>query len=328
MQGRTQRWSIMRLVGIVVMCLAVLPAPGIAQTLQERRAKAIALWLADQEMDGLRALAGLASDGDPQAQLLLGLIDKTSEMQGPELIAMSRPDRLALMREPGGISGRNWVHAAAEQGAPHALAWQALWSMQADVTTAESFAALQEPQAVARSLLTLVKRRETGFAPAILKRPWYPQTLLFLSDQGTPLPVLSAALHPGDPQHKLLTGTAPDPDALRDWLAESPVAASLRATCEVVCASSAPQCSYALYRALGSYPILLTHGSPANALIPNADFMASPRGRAVLARRIMLMHTTRMRQVALDKLSEIDSCAADWLAMQFDRHTPRKIPTP
>ncbi|NBB97329.1 MAG: hypothetical protein GVY34_04050 [Alphaproteobacteria bacterium] len=328
MQGRAQRWSIMRLVGMVAMCLAVLPAPGIAQTLQERRAKAIALWLANEETDGLRALAGLASDGDPQSQLLLGLIDKTSEMQGPELIAMSRPDRLALMRAPGGMSGRNWVHAAAKQGVPHALAWQTLWSVRADVTTAERFAALQEPQAVARTLLTLAKRRETGFAPAIVNRPWYPQTHLFLSDQSALLSELGAALHPADPQRKLLTGIAPDPDALRDWLSGSPVAAPLRATCEVVCAPSASDCTFALYRALGSYAILLTHGSPVNALIPNPEFIASPRGRAVLARRIMLMRTTRMRQAALDKLSEIDNCAADWLAMQFDRHTPQKIPTP
>lgn len=232
------------------------------------------------------------------------------------------------MRAPGRISGHNWVHVAAEQGLSHALAWKSLWSVRADLHTAETLAKLQEPQAVAETLLMLVKHRESGFPPAVLDLSWYPQRLVFLSQPHATPDVLRAGLHPGDPQRRRVYGVAPDPTALRVWLAESPVAAPLRAACDVVCTDSAAACSYALYQASGSYEVLLTLGSPVNALIPNAEFADSPRGRAVLARRIMLMRSARMREAKRQKLANVSRCAADWLAAQFDAHTARKIPEP
>ena len=325
---QSQRQSAFYAIMVCILCLFVGSPGAFGQTHAERRAEAIILWLADAEFEGVQALARLATDGDVEAQLLLGLIDKKSELHGPAIISMSRADRVALLRAPGGISGRNWVHLAAEAGDPRAQAWRDLWSTDADLTTARTFAVLEEPQALAEALLTLVKRRENGFDREVLESDWYPDALMSLSQSRILAPDHGKTLHPGDPQHRYTSTGGPDDDMLQAWLAQSEQALPLRAACASVCGASKMQCTGALYAALGSYEMLLTHGSPVNALIPNDVFLASPRGRAALARRIMLMHATRTRETMLDKLKAVDGCAADWLATQFAAHTPRKIPAP
>jgi hypothetical protein len=325
------------LVGLAVILMVVfilgLSQPVAAQApdaavLADRREQAIDLWLADQELEGLRALAQLAQQGDVKAQLLLGLIDKFAELQGAELIVMPRVERLALLRAPGGMSGRNWVHFAAQQGDPIAVAWTDLWSMEAVLDTAKTLAALDEPRALAETLITLVKRRESGFPAEILAQAWYPQTLLMLSENRVLRDEDAAKLHPGDPQHRFGTKGKPEPEALRDWLRTSAVARPIRAVCTAQCPDQQQACTMALYKALGSYEGLLTHASPVNALIAEDRFAHSPRGQAALARRIMLMRSTRMREAEHEKLAQISLCAADWLGAQFDVHNARKIPAP
>ena len=314
----------------VLLCLAVMLVPGAlrAQTLEVRRDAAIAAWLADDELTGLRGLADLAHQGDAQAQLFLGLIDRHAALQGPAVLGLTRADRIALLRAPGGMSGRNWVGVAAEQGNALARAWRAMAEVQSDLEMAAQFAELEETRALAQALLSIAKRQEHGFAADIVAQDWYPETLLFLSPDMTLTPERAARLHPGDPQHRYQNGLKPPEAALQDWLGQAPAALHLRATCASVCPSEASQCVLALYHALGNYQALLTHGSPANSIVPDAELAASPRGQAALARRIMLMRSTRMREAERVKLVEVSLCATDWLAAQFEAHTTRKIPAP
>ncbi|MCC1480579.1 hypothetical protein [Roseibaca sp. Y0-43] len=299
-----------------------------AQNTPEERQAAIAEWLEGSELDGLRALAGLARAGDTDAQLFLGLVDKSTELQGPAVAALTRAERLELLRAPGGMSGRSWVDVAAAGGDPLAQAWRDLWSMQASLDTAETFARAQEPRALAEALLTLVKRQDTGFAPDVLARDWYPPALLMLSETRVLREHDAARLHPGDPQQRFGPNGAPQAQALQDWLAHSTPALPLRAVCAAQCAATQASCVMALYTALGDYEALVTLGSPVAALVPDAVFAESPRGQAALARRIMLMRSTRMREAERQKLTEVDACAADWLAVQYDAYTMRKLPAP
>jgi len=313
-----------------LLCLAVMLVPGAlrAQTLEMRRDAAIAAWLADDELTGLRGLADLAQQGDAQAQLFLGLIDRHAALQGPAVLGLSRAERIALLRAPGGLSGRNLVGVAAEQGHALARAWRSIAEVQGDLETAVQFAELGETRALAQALLSIAKRQEHGFATDIMAQDWYPETLLFLSPNMTLTPERAAELHPGDPQHRYLNGVKPPKAALQNWLAQAPAALHLRATCASVCPSEASQCVLALYHALGNYQALLTHGSPASSIVPDEELAASPRGQAALARRIMLMRSTRMREAERLKLAEVSLCATDWLAAQFEAHTTRKIPAP
>lgn len=316
--------------GLVIGLIGTLflPEPVLSRTLDQRRDMAIDLWLADAEIEGLRALAELAMQGDASSQLFLGLIDKDASLQGPAILGLSRTERLALLRAPGGLSGRNWVHDAAAAGNARAIAWQALWSLDADLGTAEQFVELQEHRAAAKTLLGLSKRRESGFAATVLGAPWYPDSLLYLSHDRVLSDDAATRLHPGDPQHRFGSGGSPQRDAMYDWLATSSVALPLRLACATECPQDTASCSHALYQAIGSYDVLVTHGSPVEALVSQERFVASARGTAALARRIMLMRSTRMRAAALEKLAKQSSCAADWLAVQFDAHTPSKIPKP
>lgn len=321
--------TLLRAGGVAVLCLCAMPFASVAQTVDAERARAISTWLAEDELAGLRDMARLAQEGDAASRLLLGLIDKNAALQGPDIVALSRDQRIALLRAPGGLSGRNWVQAAAAQGTPGAQAWQALWAVQADLTTAQTFAALGETRAAAETLLTLAKRSEGGFDSSVLEDTWFPSTLLFLSPDRTLSAEHAGQLHPGDPQHRFgQDGGKPAEVDLRMWLAESEAALHLRATCATACPETQSDCQFALYKALGSYEALLTHGTPVASLVEDAVFADSPRGRAALARRIMLMRSTRMREAERVRLAEVDACAADWLRQQFEAHTPRKIPGP
>lgn len=317
-----------KLLAIWMICAAMMAAPVLAQSWDVQRREAIQLWLSGNDLEALQRFASLALDGDADAQLLLGLIDKSIELQGPELVAMPRAERIALLRMPGGLSGRNWVHAAAEQGNSLAIAWRDLWTTGTGLETAETFAALNEPQALAETLLTLVARRDRGFDASTLAAGWYPQTLLILSKTRRLGDVHADILHPGDPQQRYGKNGAPSNAALQDWLLTAPLAMALRETCHVICPETQVECTVALYAALGSYETLSTHGSPVNALIPNEIFVKSQRGRSALARRIMLMRSARMREADRVRLAEVSSCASDWLGAQFDTHTARKIPAP
>ena len=324
--GRWLRVGRVALFGLI--CALATPAAMSAQTPDQRRDTAIALWLADSEIAGLQALAALATEGDVQSQLLLGMIDKDAALQGPEVLALSRRARLALLRAPGGLSGRNWVHAAAAQGDARAKNWQAVWTLSADLTTAARFVALGESRAAARTLLALSQRQESGFAPEVLAQPWYPDTLLYLSHHRVLTDDMAPRLHPGDPQHRFGSAGQGARAALQDWLATSPVSLPLRAACAVVCPQSVAACTQALYLGIGSYDALLSHGTPVAGLIDEGRFAASPRGQAALARRIMLRRSTRMREAERLKLAALDSCAADWLARQYSAHTLRKMTAP
>lgn len=283
-------------------------------------------WLSDDELAALQAMAGLAQAGDVTAQVLLGLIDKHAALQGPAVLALPRDGRIALLRAPGGISGQNWLHLAAQQGDPLAQAWTSVFRPGAGLDTAAQFAAMSEPRALALALTSLAKRQEHGFKDSVIAKDWYPDTLLFLGRDRTLTQARAAALHPGDPQHRYHSGARPAKAELADWLAQAPAALHLRAACDAVCPDTQRHCVMALYHALGDYQALLTHGTPANTLIPDEVFAASPRGRAALARRIMLMRSTRMREADREALSTVDSCATDWLGTQYAAHTPRAIP--
>ena len=169
-----RKW-IAPLMACVLVWLAPLAVQ--AQSAGAARDAAIAAWLADDELAGLRGLAELAQAGDAPAQTLLGLIDRHAALQGPAVLALPRADRIALLRAPGGLSGRNWLAEAAAQGDELARAWHALGGVAADLDVAAQFAALNEPRALAQALLTVAKRQERGFGRDILAQDWYPGNL-------------------------------------------------------------------------------------------------------------------------------------------------------
>jgi len=280
----------------------------------------LALWLDGDETYPLRVFAELAQSENLAAQLILGLIDKRGALQGPETARLTRSERIEHLRAPGGMSGRNWITHASERSA-FAKALTDLWQGRGGVEIARHLAETGEIRACREALLTVAARRESGLAPETVARDWYPDGLRHLTHPRVLTSDAVADLHAGDPQRRA-AGEGANSTDLRDWLEDSPLAMPLRAACATQCPDSARSCALALYTGLGSYPALLSLGSPVAKLVSDADFAQSPRGHQTIARQIMLRYMMRARDQMQVKLAQIDACTAGWLASEFARYAP------
>ena len=289
---------------------------------------AVALWLDGIEAEALPALAALAQAGNPAAQILVALIDKTPSLQGPWLARLPRAERIALLRAPGGISGRSLMHAAAET-APIAGHWLTLWSVTASPQLILDFAAAGEARAAREAVVALAARERRGLAE-VAAEPGFPAALRFLVWQewdearADEVAAERAALAPGDPQRGI-DGTAAGPDdaALAGWLLTASEAGPIGAFCADRCAETADDCALAAWEALGSYRALLLLGSPSERLIPAATFHESARGHTALLRRVLLAVDARGRRRQLAQAEERDSCFAGQLETEAQRYMPR-----
>lgn len=288
---------------------------------------ALASWLDGDDLASVPRLAALAQEEENiAARNLLGLIDKRASLQGPDLVALSREERIALLRAPGGISGRNWISHIVEESELARL-WESLWQLRGGTEIAERFAELGEMRAARETLLVLISRFETGFNSELRTQSWYPESLMHLTETRTYDPAEADQRPPGDPIRRFAGLTVAE-EELKDWLSLSPYALPLRAACAQKCPETKEQCTLALYLALDGYSTLLLLGSPIAALIPEPEFAQSQRSINAVARRIMLKHSARTRQSLLRQTDRIDECAVSWLREEFQRYYPKPRETP
>ncbi len=297
------------------------PVPGQQEAAFE---EAVELWLADAEADALPMLSDLAQEGNAAAQLLLALIDKSPALQGPWLSHLPRAERVELMRMPGGLSGRSWMHEAAEQS-PLAGLWLRLWAADAPAALALDFAAKGEARA-AREALIYAAKREAGGMAALVDHPDYPPGLRFLAWQDGAA-IDGEDLAPGDPQRRMM-GLELATDEVADWLSTAPEALSVRRFCDNRCAASARSCTMAAAQAMGAHSILLTFGSPSERLIDAARFAASARGQSALLRRVALSTDARGRRHLLAEAEATDPCFAVHLQEAIERYRAPLITSP
>jgi hypothetical protein len=284
------------------------------------------IWLHGPESEALPGLSDLAQTGDPAAQVLLGLIDKSPALQGPWLSRLPRARRLHLMRMPEGLSGRSWLTQA--RGHPLADHWLALLSVDADRSTAASFSGLGEARAAREAVLMLAARERLDLdlradETSGLDWPdWLDTELIYVlwprSDDAMRDHLLML-VPPNHPQRALMGLPVAEAD-LAHWLQSSDVAAPLRAVCDAACPDTLSSCLIASYTALGSHNALLTLGSPAENLITTEDFLNSRRGRSATLRRILLSVDARGRRAQILRARQTDSCLADLLMTESDRY--------
>jgi hypothetical protein len=310
--------TLLRVLGWTI-CLALLAFPGIPALAEAPIGGAdapelnfaIHRWLQNDEEVALTAFAALAQGGNQAAQLLLAVIDKTPALQGPWLAHLSREDRIAVLRQPGGLSGRSWLHALADQ--PHGAAWLALMKPDTGPEVIAAFDALGEARAAREALVILASREDprlhqidpAGVDPALIYLLWRG------ADDARRAELLDHVA-PDSPQRRLMDGTL-DTARLEEWLAGSDLGAPLDAVCSEFCAGSRAACLSGGYMALASHNALLTLGSPAEALIPQAQFLSEPRGRSSVLRRMLQTHDARGRRALIGQLREHDACLADVL---------------
>lgn len=314
--------------GGILMLAAIAPLRADAVPGAEAPAfrAAVAAWLADDEAAALPTLAALATAGNAAAQMLLALIDKAPELQGPWLAALPREKRISVLRASGGRSGRSWMRVAAADGVALAGLWVELWSVAAAPDIVLRFARAGEARAAREAGIVLAKRERRGFA-ALAEDPAFPPELgPFAWAEWAAAPAGAeraaeafAALDHGDP-HRALWGAPPAAAPLQAWLLAAAPALPVAAFCHALCPGEPGACARAAFGALGNPLSLDTLGSPSETLIEAADFAASPRGRAALMRRIQLIGPVALRSRLLAAAAEVDACFARHLAEGWARY--------
>ncbi|MCU0815041.1 MAG: hypothetical protein MUF74_00745 [Cypionkella sp.] len=241
----------------MVLCLGLTLSPLRAEVLPGADApdlrQAVEAWRAGEEAVALPALALLAGQGNDAARLMLSQIDTGPAYGGAWLAAQDRAARIALMRQPGGISGQSWLDAA---GGDLAATWRRLLSADAGPEVVLDFARMGEARAATFAARTLARRQTPGLGTALTAAPDLPAYLARFAG-GTWRP------------------EADDPGFL-----------PLTATCTAICGAEAPACTSAMAEALRGD--LHMAGPPVAALIPVQDWAQSPVGQAAALRLVAL----------------------------------------
>lgn len=279
--------------------------------------EALALWLDDDESTALPALSDLAIGGNVAARLLLAQIDKTPALQGPYLSLQPRAARIALLRAPGGMSGASWMSQIDD--VPLVDAWRALHWPDTEAGIIRQFEQMGEHRAARQALTVLAARENDGLRTLDPAETEAEQLYLLWRNADPERRTAIAALVPATHPQRLMMGeTVPD-DALDQWLADSDAARPLTELCQSICPDEIASCQRAAYGALASHDALLTLGSPAEALVSQADFLHSARGQATVLRRILLSSSLRVRRQMLDRLDASSACFATALAEEAER---------
>lgn len=311
---------------VAAAALAVAAAPGVALSGpapiagSETRAfeAARTAWLSGDEAEALPALAELARRDNLAARMLLGLIDRIPELQGPWLTRLPREDRFAVLREGDGPSGRSWMRAAAE-AEPRAQMWLDLWRPNADAALSLRFAEAGEPLAARLAALYAAARGRPELAEVVLA-PAFPREMVHLSWPDTRGEPPREALRSLPEGHALrsMAGADVSAEARLAWLASEPLAAALTLLCAEACPETKVACLVAGYGALGGYEGLLHLGSPLEAVVSSSTFASSPRAREVLLRRILL--AGRGVEGRLRLIGAESACLRDVLAAERARY--------
>ena len=102
------------------------PVPG---SQDPRFVEATDAWLNGDELEALKELSSLANEGHVPAKILVSRIADTPWFSAHISQTLNRRERIALFRDPTGLSGRDWLASASEE---HELA-RAMWETQSYV---------------------------------------------------------------------------------------------------------------------------------------------------------------------------------------------------
>ncbi|MBE3639667.1 hypothetical protein [Mangrovicoccus algicola] len=299
------------LLGLFLGTAQAAPAPAaVAGADAPRYLAARQDWLSGRDdAAALRALSDLAVAGNAAARVLLGRIAGMPHLHSHVTAGLDRAARIALLRHPGGLSGQSWIAVAAGAGAPLAQAFAAADApMARDDGTAEgAIRGLIAAGETRSALYNIAALLSVGAArPALdllAEAPSVPQQpAAVIEDRARAVLALAGDPVPtprrfGVPDAAARLQWQPLPPAsqtdgagLRAWFAPAAEVAAwqpLAAFCRGECPDAVPGCLQAgamgmVMSGAGIFPF----ASPSEALIPQAEYRASPRMAADVARRL------------------------------------------
>jgi hypothetical protein len=237
------------------------------------------MWLAGKEQAGLTGLARLVAAGDTTAQLALGLIDAETLYQGPWVQSLDRAARIALMRRPGGLSGKSWLLDLPLSPAP---LWRMAWDGGATSQLIPAFLAAGEDRGalvVAPAWLAVLVQRDRANADG--------------KDA-------VASTSPDPAVTHFLGGPLPKTDALAAWLQTDGLAAPARSYCQTRCPQiRADLCHATIFDAVAGFAGLARVRAPSPALIDEPRFATSPVAHQMLE-TLAIDHKAKTRRNASD----------------------------
>ena len=153
---------------LILICCLLIPLTDAARA-DDRLDEAIAAYLADDDAAALPVLAELAAGGDVKARLLLGRI--ATRPFSPWVAALKRKDRNALLRAPGGLSGKSWMTVVAKEGDPLAAAFEGVKGPGYDLNAIRSLMDAGEVDAAAAAMAANLSREPVGDPSILMEHP-------------------------------------------------------------------------------------------------------------------------------------------------------------
>jgi PIN domain nuclease of toxin-antitoxin system len=328
---------------VLALALYLLPFAAPAQTLPGQDAPAfraaVSAWLDGDDLPALQALGDEARAGNTAAQILLARISEEWHLHRHVTDPLPRAERIALLKQPQGISGTSWLAAAQETSplaaalvlrkqaftsvtlpdgskqAPEAMAAVAILLENGEQALATEVAFKLFDAVFLAEVLTLLDSYEDRLDPSVVDLRV--RALLLLaegSDTPAALRAEASALRDAQPDADRLalaqvfpTQVLNDPEAQNQLLltAEAVTAwTPMRQLCEVSCPNSYETCLVAGAVSLG-YGRRAPFASPLQSLIPDEAYWQSPRMRGDAARRMAEIPD------AFNAATTLDQCFAD-----------------
>lgn len=327
----------------IIAMTATCGAGAVAQSSLE---EAVTLWLGGNDVHSLPMLAEMAKGGDVQAQLLLGRIETMDKGPSPYRASLLPEERRALFRKQTVIHrfGRGWIAVAADDN--NALA-ALLMRSQLPVSDPGLIAQLwhmgereatDHPTRVVALYGTEAQKTALVSGTNMLDdlRPY----VAYLSGPSEPrgdglaalryITGLSAEEIPATDVDALAMARvlalgygygdiAPDNkwrSAVETWVMTAPSTRPIANLCNSECTDEAGRCGFAFLAMTGGYFETVRLDTPLETIIPQDQFLNSPRARVMALRRAALarLETSQDWLASKQEIAEMSSCAADLIA--------------
>ncbi len=295
---------------LVVLILSVWPLSIAAQVSgadAPEFSTAVTNWLnGEDDLAALQTLSELAQANNAAAQILLARLERTPHLTAHVTETLTRAERIALLRMPGGLSGRSWMTAAAET-TPLAQAFLDNAGQDTRVESLRTLYEAGETAAATRSLPGVISYGTVDLVRAMEDLDVMPDEARILIasyaaaelywQSGAAIQIANPIAERRPPELALIWR----PVFPAEW-AESPAArelalansinieslSPLRTFCSTECGDQASACIAAGAALLSANAATLPFASPSESLIPTDRYWQSPRIDADVRR---LLHT-------------------------------------
>ncbi|MEX0327141.1 MAG: hypothetical protein AB3N07_00340 [Ruegeria sp.] len=309
---------------------------------------AVDLWLQGDDRQSLQMLADLAAEGDANARLLLARIETADLGPSPYRQSLDRSAARDLFRyKDFSPFGRSWLFVEAQQGNELAQALMQAKSAEPDLELIDRLNKFGEHQATDRPTRIVALYGDQDLRDELAADEAVMQDLLpylaYLSGTSEhrgdgvaalrhiqPNPVdtaqpdtlgmaglLALGLGYGDvsPDNRWRTD-------VEDWLMSAPSTKPVADLCATQCSGQARACAFAFLAVSGGYFEVIRYDSPLETVIPQDQFLNSPRARLMVLRRAVLARTETNQNWLSDspQLAQISSCAADLIQSERSKY--------